>query len=124
MNAHTQDRDYWFGIGLLSGTFIGVGLAMWLVPRLRSELRERMTDSARSLGNRASERYQQASTHVGEAVDELTRKGQDVRDDLAGAVARGATRWSGMPQPPKAIVSVKPGGTRRRHPPDTGDRGI
>ena len=90
MNAHTQDRDYCFGIGLLSGTFIGAGLAMWLVPRLRSELRERMTDSARSLGNRASERYQQASTQVGEAVDELTRKGQGVGDDLAGAVARGA----------------------------------
>ena len=49
-----------------------------------------MTDSAKSLGERASEQYQQASTHVGEAVDELTRKGQDVRDDVAEAVARGA----------------------------------
>jgi hypothetical protein len=49
-----------------------------------------MTDSARSLGQRASEQYQQASTRVGEAVDELTRKGQGVRDDVAEAVARGA----------------------------------
>ncbi len=91
MNAHTQEhRDYGFAIGLLTGTFVGAGLAIWLAPRLASKLRERMTDSARSLGQRASEQYQQASTRVGEAVDEITRKGQGVRDDVAEAVARGA----------------------------------
>jgi len=91
MNAHTQQhRDYGFVIGLLTGTCVGAGLAMWLAPRLASELRERMSDSARSLGQRASEQYQQASTRVGEAVGELTRKGQGVRDNVAGAVARGA----------------------------------
>jgi gas vesicle protein len=91
MNAHTHEhRDHRFVIGLLAGTFVGVGLAMWLAPRLVSELRERMTDSARSLGKRASEQYQQAGTRVGEAVEELTRKGQGVRDDVAEAVARGA----------------------------------
>ena len=91
MNAHTQEhRDYGFVIGLLTGTFVGAGLAMWLAPRSASELRRRMTDSARSLGTRASEQCQQASTRVGEAVDELTRRGQDVRDDVADAVARGA----------------------------------
>jgi gas vesicle protein len=91
MNTPTQEhRDYGFVIGLLTGTFVGAGLAMWLAPRLASELRERMTDSARRLGQRASEQYQQASTRVGEAVDELTRKGQGVRDDVAEAVARGA----------------------------------
>ena len=49
-----------------------------------------MTESARSLRKRASEQYQQASEGVGDAIDGLTRKGQDVRDDLADAVARGA----------------------------------
>ena len=91
MNAHTQEhRDYGFVIGLLAGTFVGAGLAMWLAPRLASELRQRMTDSARRLSERASERYQEASTRVGDAVDELTRKGQNVRDDVAETVARGA----------------------------------
>jgi len=91
MNAHTQEhRDYGFVIGLLAGTFVGAGLAMWLAPRLASELRQRMTDSARRLSERASDRYQQASTRVGDAVDELTRKGQNVRDDVAETVARGA----------------------------------
>jgi gas vesicle protein len=91
MNAHKQEgRDYKFVIGLFTGTVVGAGLAMWLVPRLASELRERATDSARSFGQRASAQYQQASTRVGEAVGELTRKGQGVRDDVAEAVARGA----------------------------------
>ena len=91
MNEHTQDRrDYGFVIGLLTGAFVGVGLAMWFAPRVASELRQRLTDSARSLGQRASDRYEQASTRVGVAVDELARKGQAVRDDVADVVARGA----------------------------------
>ncbi len=91
MNAHPQEhRDYGFVIGLLAGSFVGAGLMMWLAPRAASELRQRMTDSARSLGERASEQYQQATTRVGEAVDEITRKGEDVRDAVAVAVGRGA----------------------------------
>jgi gas vesicle protein len=91
MNAHTHEhQDYGFVIGLFAGTFVGVGLMMWLAPRTASEVRQRTTDSARNLGKRASEQYQQASTRVGETVDDLTRKGQVVRDDVAEAVARGA----------------------------------
>jgi len=91
MNAYTREgRDYGFVFGLFTGTVIGAGLAMWLVPRLASELRERVTDSARSFGERASEQYQQASTRVGKAVGEITRKGQGARDDVAEAVASGA----------------------------------
>ncbi|MGE5814907.1 MAG: YtxH domain-containing protein [Acidobacteriota bacterium] len=91
MEEHTQERpDYGFMIGLLTGTFIGAGLAMWFLPRSASELRHRMSDSARSLGQRASDQYQKASTRTGEALDELARKGQGVRDDVADAVARGA----------------------------------
>ncbi len=81
MNAHAQEnRNYGFVLGLLAGSFVGAGLMMWLAPRTASELRRRLTDSARSLGERASEQYQQATT----------RKGQDVRDGVAEAVARGA----------------------------------
>jgi gas vesicle protein len=73
MNEQTQDRrDYRFVIGLALGTVAGAGLMMWLAPKATSELRKRVTDSARGMG------------------DELTRKGQDVRDRVADAVARGA----------------------------------
>ena len=69
MTVQTQERrSHGFAIGLLTGTFVGAGLAMWLAPRLASELRERMTDSAKG----------------------LRRQAQDVRDDVADAVARGA----------------------------------
>lgn len=91
MNANTQDnRDYGFALGLLAGTFVGAGLMMWLAPRVRSEVRQRLADSAADLGKRASEQYQQAGSRVGEAVDELTRKSQGVRDTIADTVARGA----------------------------------
>jgi gas vesicle protein len=91
MDTQTQGhRDYGFMIGLMTGAFLGAGIALWLAPRGASELRERMTDSARNLGERASERFQQVNARVGEAVDELTRTGQGVRDEVAGVVARGA----------------------------------
>ena len=91
MNAQTQEHgDYGFLLGLLTGTLVGAGLTMWLAPRSAAELRQRVTDSARSLGRRASEQYQEASTRVSEVVDDLTRKGQGVRDEVAEAVARGA----------------------------------
>lgn len=91
MDTQTQGhRDYGFVIGLMTGAFVGAGLALWLAPRGAAEFRERMTDSARNLGERASERFQQVNARVGEAVDELTRAGQGVRDEVTGVVARGA----------------------------------
>jgi gas vesicle protein len=91
MNANTQERrDNGFVLGLLTGTIVGAGLMLWLAPRMASELRQRMADSAKSLGKRASDEYQQASTRVGDVVDELTRKGQGIRDDIAEVVVRGA----------------------------------
>jgi gas vesicle protein len=93
MDTHTQDhRGYGFVIGLMTGTFIGAGLAMWLAPRSTSEARERMTSSARHLGLRASDQLQQVSTRVGDAVEEMARTGQEVYDEVAGAVARGANK--------------------------------
>lgn len=91
MNLQTHEhREYHFAIGLLTGAVFGAGLALWLAPRSGSELRKRIGDSAKRLKTRASDQYQQASTRVGEAVGELTRTGQDVRDDVADRIARGA----------------------------------
>jgi gas vesicle protein len=91
MNSRRQEhRDYGFAIGLLAGTVVGAGLTMWLAPRVVSELRQRASDSARGLGRKASDRFQQASTGVGDAVVEIARKGRGVRDDVAEAVVRGA----------------------------------
>ncbi len=92
MNTDSHEhRDHGFVLGLLTGTIVG-GLAMWLVPRLAAECQERVTDSARNLGQQASATYQQTSARVVEAVDDLTRRGQDVRDEVAETVARGARK--------------------------------
>jgi len=85
-----EPRDHGFAIGLLTGAFVGAGLAILLVPRLAGELAQRVTGSARNLSQRASDQYEQTSARVGAAIDDLTRKGQDVRDDVADTVARGA----------------------------------
>lgn len=83
-------RHYGFAIGLMAGTCVGAGLMMWLAPGAASEIRKRMQASARSLGDRTSEQYRYASAHIGAAVSAVTSKGQDVRDEVAESVARGA----------------------------------
>jgi gas vesicle protein len=91
MNADTPEhQDHRFVMGLMAGTFVGAGLVAWLAPRATSELRQRIVESAKSCGQQASEHYRQASTRVGATVDELARKGRDVRNDVADAVAQGA----------------------------------
>ena len=69
MTADPQHRhDHTFWIGLLAGTAVGIGLAMWLLPRATEELRERATETANNLRTLAADQYQKASTRVGEAV--------------------------------------------------------
>jgi gas vesicle protein len=80
MNTQAQERrDHGFAIGLLTGTFVGAGLMMWLAPRMMSELRQQATDSAKKV-----------TARISDAVEDLTRKGEGVRDDVADVVARSA----------------------------------
>jgi gas vesicle protein len=117
MNTDTQPRrDYRFALGLLTGTFVGAGIAMWLAPRAAAELRGRLADQATDLGQRASEGYQRASVRVGDAIDEGTRKAQGVRDDLADSVARGAhevERFAAATKSDRTSESRKRAGTDR-----------
>jgi gas vesicle protein len=68
MDAETRKpRDHRFAIGLVTGAIVGVGLAVWLGPRVTRSTRR-----------------------IGRALNKLASQGQDVRDDMADAVARGA----------------------------------
>ena len=90
MNDDTSSRgDYRLLIGLLTGAAVGAGLAIWLRPRV-VEFRDRLTESARDLRKTVSAEYQCVSDRVDATVDDLTRTGQQVRDNVADAVARGA----------------------------------
>ena len=91
MTPDTQThRGSAFLIGLMAGTAVGAGLALWLVPRAAAEARQRVTDSANAVRDRAIDRYRQVSTRVVDTVDDLASKGTDVRNELAEAVVRGA----------------------------------
>jgi gas vesicle protein len=101
MNTRIQDNNTNHGgrflMGLITGSAIGAGLAIYFAPRLASELRQRITDSTADLRNAASEGLQDVATRVADVVervadvaDDVTRRGQGVRDDVADAVDRGA----------------------------------
>lgn len=85
-----ENANHSFLIGLVTGGVIGAGLAILCAPRLASELRQRVTDSATDLGNAASQKYHDVTTRVADVVDAVTTRGQAVRDDVADAVGRGA----------------------------------
>jgi gas vesicle protein len=96
-----------FLIGLITGGAIGAGLAMALAPRLASELRQRLTDSATDLSHAASQGYQEVSTRVAGVVDEVTARGQAVRDEVADAVGRGARQVEQVAMASKTIPGRK-----------------
>ena len=89
-NPTKPPRDYRLAIGLLAGAAISAGLVLWLAPRAASELKQRAADKAKDLRKQATDRYAEASVRVDEVLDELTRKGQAIRDEAADTVARGA----------------------------------
>jgi gas vesicle protein len=100
MNTRIQDHTNHGGsflLGVITGSAIGAGLAVYFSPRLALELRQRVTDSTTALRNAASERFQGVATRVADVVDrvadvadDVTKRGQAVRDDVADAVGRGA----------------------------------
>jgi gas vesicle protein len=91
MQTQTQDRrDHRLAIGLVAGAVVGAALTMWFAPRVRAEIRQRLAESTREIRESTFEYQARANARVGETADDLARKGQQVRDDVAGAVARGA----------------------------------
>jgi gas vesicle protein len=91
MNTRPENAgNYTFLIGLITGGAIGAGLAIAFAPRLASELRQRVTASAADLRHAAADGYQEVTTRITGVVDEVTARGQAVRDDVADAVGRGA----------------------------------
>jgi gas vesicle protein len=66
----TQDSlNYHFVVGLLAGTAIGAGLLLWFAPQTRSELRQRLADSAEDLKAQAAAAYREVNIQVTDAVN-------------------------------------------------------
>lgn len=81
-----EDADHRFALGVIAGGVVGLGLGMLLAPRSVLGLRTRAAASARTLADQASGEYRHVREKIGDAVDEVTTKGQGLRDDLADAV--------------------------------------
>ena len=79
-----------FTIGLLTGGIIGAVLALAFAPRAGTDLRRRVARTAKSLGAAASDRYQDSSSRVADALDQITNKAPVLRDEDADAMARGS----------------------------------
>jgi hypothetical protein len=98
MKAHVHEhRDDRLALGLLVGSVVGAGLAWWFAPRL-AELRQRLEESGTTVRVRMGD-----VADVGDAADELVRKRQILRSDLAeadadaDAIARAADDGAGEP---------------------------
>jgi len=80
MNQQTSHSgNYGFLAGLLAGTVVGAGIALWLAPEATAEVRGRFNASARRLGE-----------DLRSKGNDLRSKADDIRDNVASAVARSA----------------------------------
>jgi gas vesicle protein len=79
-----------FMAGLITGGFIGAVLALAFAPRAGSDFRRTVAGAARDLGAAASDRYQDASASVGDAVAQLANNARAVRNAAADQVVSGA----------------------------------
>ena len=91
MQTYAENRgSNGFVYGLIAGGVIGAGLAIAFAPRLASELRQRVKQSAADLTDAASQTYQDVGARITGVVDGVTAKGQAIRDNVADAVGRSA----------------------------------
>jgi gas vesicle protein len=100
-----------FAIGLLTGGIIGAMLALAFAPRAGADLRRSVGRTAKTLGASAADRYQDASSRVGEAVEQLANKARAVRDDGADAVVRSADDTARLASSTKSVERPQPANT-------------
>jgi gas vesicle protein len=85
MTEQTQNsRDYGFMIGLLTGSVVGAGLALWLAPKAAGEVRDRVRTSAQRIGIDLKHKRDDFRNHVADAV---ARSAHDVEQFVAAVKA-------------------------------------
>jgi gas vesicle protein len=90
ITADTQPRPrHGFLTGLLTGSIVVAGLAIIFAPRAE-RLRKRIARAADAAAARARDGYQQVSARMDDAVADLTAQGENARNEMVDAVARGA----------------------------------
>lgn len=79
--------------GLVGGALIGTAAGVLFAPQINAALRgirRQLRDTAAAANDAAAEKYREATTRVGDAVDDLQQKGRAVYGKALTAVVRGA----------------------------------
>ena len=79
--------------GLVGGALIGTAAGVLFAPQINAALRNirrQLTDTAAGASDAAAAKYREATTRVGDAVDDLQQKGRAVYGKALSAVVRGA----------------------------------
>ena len=79
-----------FVMGVVTGGAIATGLARYFAPRLVSEVRQRVIDSATDLQHTVANGLADVVDRAADAADNVARHGHAVHDEVADAVGRGA----------------------------------
>jgi gas vesicle protein len=82
-----------FLLGLVGGALMGAAAGVLFAPQISAALRNmrrQLTDTAAGASGAAAEQYREATTRVGDAVDDLQQKGRAVYGKALTAVVRGA----------------------------------
>ena len=75
-----------FMMGLLTGTVLGAGLGMLLAPKAGAELRDAISEQAKTWSNVASEQYKKASETAGNWAE----RGKEMVDKARAAMSHEA----------------------------------
>ena len=108
MNTRAETAGTTFLIGLITGGVVGAGLALAFAPGRGRSLRRRVRATAADWTNSAAQGYEDASTRIFGAADDVTARGQAIRDEVADAVGRGADDVE------QFAMAAKTPGSRRR----------
>ena len=82
-----------FLTGLVGGALIGTAAGVLFAPQINAALRNirrQLRDTAAGASDAAADKYREATTRVGDAVDDLQQKGRAVYGKALSAVVRGA----------------------------------
>ena len=84
-----------FVLGMMTGAFIGAGVALLFAPKSGSEMREQLGQQYRGLAERVGETTQ----HLRESAQQLRQQGRERVQQLSGQLS---DRVSSAPQTPAA----------------------
>lgn len=93
MPSNDTNHGLTFLMGIVTGSAIAAGLALYFRPRLRKQVTASLNDlrdTAAARGQTLANGVADVVDRVADVADEVTTRAQEVRNEVASAVERGA----------------------------------